>query len=360
MPTLEQLSQIENQTSKYHERKESLARNLDETHEYAIAHPDDRWSHDAFVSGYYTVVDRLLDDGWGQGDGQIVEELLKIGTFEGKRLDIPYLHLRAGGHSEDWPYLGFYRKDLLERLRSRVELAALYIDDSTTFGSLVAGETTIALHGTSALALPNIMEQGAILSHHDQHERNVLTCGGEAFLAAAFRRKFVSFDEVFSPRPLFYAQKCEGYLERKKTLATLSSQGLAGAQQHMVELETFDAWLDTVGRNNEYYKSASEERFGLVLGIGLRAVVSADLDERVGRLVNVDADEEEIAFAHKVGTDFLTVVGVPDKKRSLVEQYMSEISTDETDQLIIISSDSIMRASRAAQDVIYNFRSSNL
>jgi hypothetical protein len=355
MPTVEQLSEIDNRTSEYYKREELLARYLDETHEYAIAHPDDRWGSDPFVSRYSTVVDMLLNDGWGRDDEKVIEELLQAGIYEGKRLDIPYLHNRPGGHSTEWPHLGFYKKDLLERLRSRFELAALRIDDPVTFKSLFTAEGTIALHGTSGLALPGIIEQRAILSHHDQYERHVLTCSGEAFLAAAFRRKFVSFDEILSPRPLFYAQRCEDYAGRKKTLMTLSSQGLAGARQHLQELETFDTWLGTGGDNNEYYKKVNEKRFGIVLGIGLRAIVSAGIDESVGRLVGVDADEEEIAFAHKVGTSFLTVIGVPDSQRSLVDQYVANSSIDEAVRPRIISIDSLMAAYRTAQCIITNY-----
>lgn len=301
-------------------------KSVDELIEYVCDHPDDKWGYTPLISHYSELVERLLTVQTGDMPSQldeVVEHILVDGAYRGKRIDVPLLHQRTGGWNSEYPDSGYYLNTARHMLGNRILFATLARFERQSFETLFDNQV-IALYGTRGLQLPDIIEHWALLSHDEQYNTGVRTGSGELF-AAAYRRKFISFDEVASSTALDYATADIRSEKSLRSLRIMSEQGIGGVQLRLGELWEYDRWLqERIDGGDGYLKAADTLRFGIVLGLSRVGLFSAGIRHDIGKRINVEADAPELSFLKSVSTDYLPVIGVDDVGMEAVSSFLVE------------------------------------
>lgn len=321
----------------------SQARELERINEhidYVRQHPDDKGCYNALMIHFDEFCELLTSDsGEGQSDS-IVKTIMNDGTYEGRHIDISLLYHKQSSYNSNYPHDGAYGNSAYRMLSDRLLFGVLARYERLTFETLLKKDT-VALHGTNGVLLPNILGHKALLSHYEQYERGLSTGSGEVF-GAAWRRRFISFDELSSPTALRYAQRDLRSPDSMRSLRWHAPTS-EGYKLRLDEVEQFNEWLEReIENGDEYLKAADRLRFGMVLGLSRAGLFLAGLNQDIGKRIRTDADASEFSFVQQVGINHLPVIGVDDEGLERVSALLESCGV--ADKFTLFSLTSLRRA----------------
>jgi hypothetical protein len=340
MNTIEQvLVEIENNYRSGHQHR---ADSIDATVDHMRA-TQDTWGYTRPIVEWESVTNNVVayakDRDTSKATLEIAEHLLETGEWNGIRIDVDDIYRGMGGWKLSWPNNGTDLKNVREAYIRRLFYAHLAIDSLETFEAIQQNDI-IGLHGTQAITLPSIIEAGALLSHADQHALSIPTGSGEA-MSVDIRRGFISFGSIHDSTALHYSES-DLRSERRMQDLKQASHLYEGYQLRVDEITAYNKQInELIDGGDGYIEYANTHRFGIVFGLGRKALWSAGIDERIGRGVEVDSDIDEVCFAHKVGLSYLQTLFVN-------EQHKEQVLRVVPKEVTILSKEVINRAQRDA------------
>lgn len=272
-------------------------------------------------------------------------DILETGEVSGIRIDVD--HERHNGIYLYGNY-GASTDDINVAYKNRLFYALLAIESPKEFEAITAHDI-FALHGTNAVALPGVLAQGGLLSHHEQNKRGLLTGSGEVH-PLKLRRQFISFAGIGDAVSESYANSDLRNNRSVQLLASRAREELyEGYALRANEIDLFNTHLkDRIKAGDSFLELADETRFGITLGLTRSALWLAGTEPSIGEIVYVQSDIDEHCFEKTVGTEYLPVVLAPSKHIEAVELLQSDAGYN----LEVLSSEKV---SGAREDARYVF-----